>query len=129
MSIITIAQTPQYQISVQKEKNRAFLKINGFWRNAEQVSNYLTDWEKAVAELKPGFTLLTDATEMKIHPTSVRELHEKAQAYVIKAGVRKVAELQLNKVAELQLDSVSKDTKMPKQNFNTREEAELWLDK
>ena len=128
MSIITIAQTPQYQIDVQKEKNRAFLKINGFWRNPEQVSGYLSDWEKAVAELKPGFTLLTDATEMKIHPLTVRVSHEQAQILIIKAGVRKVAELQQNKVAELQLDTVSQDTKMPKKNFNEREEAEKWLD-
>lgn len=63
-----IAQNPQYEISVVIPKNRAYLKIIGFWRNPEQVSSYLDDWEKAIAILRPGFTLLADVREMKIHP-------------------------------------------------------------
>lgn len=124
----SIAQTPQYRLSVSKAKNRAYLTIIGFWRNSEEVSEYINDWKKAVAALNPGFTLLTDAREMKIHPVSVRELHEEAQALIVRAGVRKVAELQADKVAEMQLDGVSKETKMPKQNFNDPVKAEQWLD-
>ena len=123
-----IAQTPQYELSVSISKNRAYLRIIGFWRNPEQVPNYLQDWEKTVAVLKPGFTLVTDAREMKIHPATVRLLHEKAQAYIVKAGVFKVAEIQLDKIAEMQLDGVSQDTSMPKRNFNDPVEAEQWLD-
>lgn len=124
----SIAQTPQYRLSVSKAKNRAYLTIIGFWRNPEEVSEYINDWKKAVAALNPGFTLLTDAREMKIHPASVRGLHEEAQALIVRAGVRKVAELQADKVAEMQLDGVSKETKMPKQNFNDPVKAEQWLD-
>lgn len=123
-----IAQTPQYELSVSKPKNRAYLRIIGFWRNPEQVADYLEDWRKTVAVLKPGFTLLTDAREMKIHPASVRKVHEEAQAFIIKNGLLKVAELQLDKIAEMQLDGVSSDTNMPKKNFNNPEEAERWLD-
>lgn len=124
----SIAQNPQYELSVDKRKNRAYLKINGFWRNPEQVPDYINDWNKAVKELTNGFTLLTDATNMKIHPSTVRELHGKAQALIIKNGVKKVAELQADKIAEFQLDGVSKNTGMPKKNFNSRDEAEKWLD-
>lgn len=124
----SIAQTPQYELSVSKAKNRAYLIINGFWRGPEVVPEYINDWKKAVLALKPGFTLLTDAREMKIHPASVRSLHEEAQSLIVKAGVRKVAELQADKVAEMQLDGVSKETKMPKQNFTDQQEAEKWLD-
>lgn len=123
-----IAQTPQYELSVSTSKNRAYLRIIGFWRNPEQVPNYLEDWVKAVAALKPCFTLVTDAREMKIHPAAVRVLHEKAQAYIIKAGLFKVAEIQADKITELQLDGVSQDTSMPKRNFNDPVEAEQWLD-
>ena len=128
MQNISIAQTPQYELSVNKGKNRAYLKIIGFWRNPEQVPDYLNDWTRASTYLLPGFTLLTDATEMKIHPTAVRELHGKAQTLLVQKGVKKVAELQADKVAELQLDGVSKETQMPKRNFNDRQEAEKWLD-
>ncbi len=65
---------------------------------------------------------------MKIHPATVRGLHEEAQSLIVKAGVRKVAELQADKVAEMQLDGVSKETQMPKQNFNDPVKAERWLD-
>ena len=128
MSTVSIAQTPQYELSINRIKNRAYLRIIGFWRNTEQVPEYLNEWKKAVAGLRPGFTLLTDAREMKIHPSAVRELHGQAQALILSKGVKKVAELQADKVAELQLDGVSKETKMPKRNFNERQEAEKWLD-
>lgn len=123
-----IAQTPQYELAVNKVKNRAYLTINGFWRGPEEVPEYINDWKKAVAALKPDFTLLTDAREMKIHPASVRALHEEAQSLIVQAGVRKVAELQADKVAEMQLDGVSKETRMPKQNFTSQQDAEKWLD-
>lgn len=125
---MTIAQTPQYELSISKSKNRAYLRIIGFWRNPEQVSNYIEDWKQAVAALQPGFTLVTDAREMKIHPASVRKLHEEAQSLILKAGVLRVAEIQSDKIAEMQLDGVSKDTTMPKKNFNDPVEAEQWLD-
>lgn len=124
----TIAQTPQYELSVSKAKNRAYLTIIGFWRNPEEVSDYISDWKKAVAALSPGFTLLTDVREMKIHPGSVRTVHEEAQRLIVKAGVRKVAEIQADKVAEMQLNGVAKETNMPKQNFNDPAKAEQWLD-
>ena len=125
---MTIAQTPQYELSVSKAKNRAYLRIIGFWRNPEQVPTYLEDWKKAIAALQPGFTLLTDAREMKIHPAAVRKVHEEAQQLVMNGGLSKVAELQLDKIAEMQLDGVAKDTKFPKRNFNDPKEAERWLD-
>jgi hypothetical protein len=128
MTLIDINKTKQYAISVLPAKNRAYLRIIGFWRGPEIVPDYLNDWTKAISLLNRGFTLLTDASEMKTHPTSVRPLHEQAQAILIKAGVRKVAEVLKDDVAEMQLDSVAKTTQFPKKNFRTRIEAEVWLD-
>lgn len=128
MSIKTINNNKYYRIDVAPEKNRAYLKIIGFWRNAETVPDYLADWTKAVSSLTKGFTLLTDASEMKTHPADVRKLHEQAQAIILKGGVRKVAEVLKDDVAEMQLDAVAKTTQFPKRNFRTWEEAEGWLD-
>ena len=122
----TIANNKFYTLEVDPIKNRAFLKINGFWK-LNDVPNYLDDWDKTISFLRKGFTLLTDAREMAIHPSEVRAIHEKAQNKIIEAGVKKVAELQKAKVAEMQLDGVSKDTKMPKMNFNEKEKALEWL--
>lgn len=128
MSTVSISKTKQYVISVSPEKNRAYLKIIGFWKGPEIVPTYLEDWAKAVSKLKKGFTLVTDATEMKTHPKEVRKLHEQAQAMLLKAGVSKVAEILKDEIAEMQLDSVAKTTQFPKRNFKTAEEAEAWLD-
>ena len=128
MATTTIKDNKYYKIQISKEKNRAYLKIIGFWKNAEVVPDYLIDWTKATSALSKGFTLLTDASEMKTHPQEVRKLHEQAQAILLKAGVSKVAEILKDEVAEMQLDAVAKTTKFPKKNFRTVVDAEKWLD-
>ena len=128
MPLVKINDTKQYKISILPEKNRAYLKIIGFWRSPEVVPDYISDWTKAVALLRRGFTLLTDASEMKTHPQELRRLHEQAQAILLKAGVSKVAEILKDEVAEMQLDAVAKATQFPKKNFRLVEDAEKWLD-
>jgi hypothetical protein len=126
--MITIAENKQYSLEVDITKNRAFLKIKGFWRNQEDIPGYLQDWDEAISKLSKDFTLFTDATEMTIHPSDVRDVHSKAQGKIIKAGVKKVAELHSENVAVMQLNSVSDESGMPKKNFNDKEEAIKWLD-
>jgi hypothetical protein len=128
MEKINIAENKYYTISVDTAKNRAYLKIIGFWKNTEVVPSYLSDWQKALTYLKPGMTLLTDASEMLTHPQEVRKLHEQAQALVLKHNLTKVAEVVVNDISEMQLDSVAKTTKFPKKNFTDKEAAEMWLD-
>lgn len=124
----TIAENPYYILSAAPDKNRAYLKIIGFWRNLEVVSSYLDDWKKTLASVKPGFTLLTDATEMKTHPQELRKLHEDAQKLVFDAGLSKVAEVVKNDITEYQLDSIAETTAFPKKTFKSLEDAEKWLD-
>ncbi|MBA4057004.1 MAG: hypothetical protein C0490_19980 [Marivirga sp.] len=126
--MVKINDTKHYTISVFPEKNRAYLKIIGFWRSPEVVPDYLKDWSKATSLLSKGFTLLTDASEMKTHPQELRKLHEQAQAIILKAGVSKVAEILKDEVAEMQLNAVAKTTQFPKQNFRSAADAEKWLD-
>ncbi|MEJ1238750.1 hypothetical protein WBG78_11505 [Chryseolinea sp. T2] len=128
MTLIDINRTKQYTIAVSPAKNRAYLKIIGFWRGPDVVPDYIKDWTKAVSQLKKGFTLLTDASEMKTHPATVRSLHEEAQSILLKAGVSKVAEIIKDDVAEMQLDAVAKTTQFPKRTFKAQSEAEVWLD-
>ena len=128
MDSIKITDNPAYRLDVAPARNRAYLTIIGFWRSPEAVPNYLSDWKKALSYLQKGFTLLTDASQMKTHPQEVRKLHEQAQGLVLKAGVWKVAEVVKDDVAEMQMDSVAKTTQFPKKSFKSREEAEAWLD-
>ena len=92
------------------------------------MPQYLTDWKKAAALLKRSFTLLTDASEMKTHPQDVRKLHEEAQAFIMKSGIARIAELVEDDIAEIQLNAMAKNTQLPKMNFKVKIEAEQWLD-
>jgi len=123
-----IADNKEYSLSVSTSKNRAYLRLIGFWRNAGVVPEYLNDWKKALSDLKPGFSILTDASEMKTHPQDVKMLHAEAQKLVLAAGLAKVAEIIKNDVTEYQLDSLAQSTNFPKRSFKTAEEAETWLD-
>lgn len=124
----SIAENKLYHIHISKEKNRAYLKIIGFWRNPEAVPEYISDWRKSVSLLKKGFTLLTDASEMKTHPQEMRKVHEEAQKLVMEAGLTKVAEVIPNDITEYQLDSIAQSNGFPKKSFRSLEEAEKWLD-
>lgn len=128
MDMLTISDNDKYVLQVDTKKNRVYLRIIGYWRNVEAVSGYLSDWKKAINLTSRGFTLLTDASEMKTHPSDVKDLHLEAQAMIIKAGILKVAEVLKDDIAEMQLNAVAKQTRFPKKNFYIREEAEQWLD-
>ncbi|GHN02496.1 hypothetical protein WSM22_39850 [Cytophagales bacterium WSM2-2] len=129
MEIQHIADNTHYTLSVNREKNRAYLKIKGFWSNCESVPNYLSDWKKAASLLKRDFTLLTDASEMRTHPQEVRNLHEQAQRLIVNSGVMKIAEIVKDDIAEIQLNAMAKKTHLPKRNFRSTIEAEAWLNK
>lgn len=123
-----VAENKYYTISYSSSKNRVYLKIFGYWPTPESVPDYLDDWKKAIAQVTKGFTLLTDASEMSLHPKEVGKLHEKAQELILKGGVAKVAEVLKSAFAEVQLNSVAATTRFPKKNFRDPEEAERWLD-
>lgn len=123
-----VADNKHYLLAVNVDKNRAYLKIKGYWRNVDAVPQYIADWKKTTRLLRRNFTLLTDATQMKTHPQDVRKLHEEAQALLLKSGVVRIAELVQDDIAEIQLDAVAKASAFPKKNFRDQSQAELWLD-
>jgi len=127
MEVQHIANNSHYTLSVNREKNRAYLKIKGFWSKRDLVPDYLSDWKKATGLLKRDFTLLTDASEMRTHPQDVRNLHEEAQGIIVKSGVVKIAEIVKDDIAEIQLNAMAKKTHLPKRNFRSLNEAEEWL--
>ena len=127
--MVTIAQNARYELRYNPTKNRLYLRIIGFWPTVAAVPEYLADWKEALALTKPGFTLVTDAREMVIHPAEVRVLHEEAQKMITAAGSLHTAEIvKAANVSELQLDLLSKETGMPRSKFTAPDVAEAWLD-
>ncbi|MCC5945967.1 MAG: hypothetical protein JJT94_13630 [Bernardetiaceae bacterium] len=119
-----------YEIAYHSSKNRFYLRIKGFWKSeAQDVPNYLADWQRAVAMARPHFTLLTDLREAKTAPQEINELHQAAQQILVKAKVLIVAELiDENAFVEYQAEHWSRHSGMPRTKFKNPEEAEAFLD-
>lgn len=126
-----IAATPFYSIKADTTKNRIYYTIIGTWKSPSDVPNYLEDIKKAIRQIKPGFTILTDLTHAKTAMPEMKKLHEQAQSILISAGLSNVAEVFPEKdyILKMQVDKISETTKMKKQAFGSRKDAEQWLDK
>jgi len=123
-----VVKTVHYEIAVNEVKNRAYLKVIGFWRNADLVSGYVSDWRKTLTMLKPGFTLLTDLSTMITHPPEVLGVHQQVQKLVVEKKLRFTAEIKPKDiVTAMQVSKIAKASMMPVRQFASFEEAEAHL--
>ncbi|MHC2991522.1 hypothetical protein OB13_07980 [Pontibacter sp. HJ8] len=126
---ILIAKNDCYELFYSTGKNRIYLIILGFWKNRESVPGFLNDWDRALLHVQPSFTVLVDMRTMITHPQNMKSLHAEAQLKVKAAGVLQVANVMpSDKIASLQVGTIAEITQLPTSNFNTLQEAELWLD-
>lgn len=123
-----IYENQQYQIGIDKDKNRAFITIIGFWRNPEEVSEYLPDLDRALQQLQPDFTLLTDLSQMKPHPQALNPVHLAAQQLLLSRGLTQTAEVISSSIVQFQTDLLSKQSSMPLRQFKSLEQASAYLD-
>lgn len=127
--LLIIRQTSCYTLAYDASRVRLYYSILGYWKNEASVADLLTDWDKALSLVVPGFTLLADMRTMITHPQKLLKLHEKVHQKVAKAGVSKVANvLPADKIASLQVAAITTGTKIPLRNFDSLDEAMQWLD-
>jgi hypothetical protein len=126
--MIKIAQNTYYELDVNPEVNRIFLKIKGAWSKTSEVPNYLTHWAQALTLVKPGFSILSDIRESNEHSMAVRALHLESQRMVIAAGISQLAEIHtLNEPASEQAIERAHECNLPLNIFDSLEDAEAWL--
>ena len=124
-----IASNDFYNINLDSERNRVYLKIKGFWKDPSQVPEYMDDWKRVLEHVQTGFTVVSDVTEMKPPSTSVIPLHENAQRMLVEAGLDRTAEIVGDAVLlEIQLKQYADRSSMKRAEFGNKEEAEAWLD-
>lgn len=88
-----IAFRAEYQITVNPDKNRVFYKPFAEMNQAAALPHYLADWQLALAEVRPGFTILTDVTQMQAPNPHLLDTFVAAQSLLVAGGVRLVAEI------------------------------------
>lgn len=123
-----VISTDYYSISIDKAKNRMYLKLVGFWKTPDLVPNYPADLEKAGNMLPGKYTLVTDLTELAAIPVALNPVHHKAQEMLLKTGQTYTAEIVDNPVMKSVSKSIADTSGMKKKEFADRASAERWLD-
>ena len=88
-----IAFRPEYQITVDPVKNRIFYKFFAEMNSAQALPDFLPDWQRTLAQVQPGFTILTDTTQLTASHPDLLDTFVAAQALVLAHGVGTVAEI------------------------------------
>lgn len=121
----------QYAISVNSQKNQLFLEMWGDVVEHGLFGSFPDDWKEACALVRPGFTVLADYTKVGVF--ALPQIWSEAQKVILRAGVEKVAVFWGKKLlgklsTQESAKQASTEYAMRRRSFETREEAEAWLD-
>ena len=123
----TIAERESHSLSFDPAKNRLYLTIAGKYLPGS--STFVQDWKKARHLVSPGFTVLTDVSQIQLLPLDWIVISTKVQETFIEAGLAGTAEiLSESVVAEKQINTISWGSGIKKRVFTKRKAAETWLD-
>jgi hypothetical protein len=126
----TFEQTGMYSISVDKAKNRMHILFLGHWAVPEDIPKYIVHVEQATGMLTPGYTILAEILDKKPPTLKVTPIHKKGQQIMKEAGVSKTAVVVAKGqfLQKMSLSVVGRLSGMTVKTFNTRAEAEAWLE-
>ncbi len=124
-----IAKNENYEIYVNIEKNRSYIKVIGKWMSKDRVKDFFPDWKKAASFMKPNFTIFADIRLMGSMSKEVELLHQEIQVYLVEQGLLLTAQLaSADDLADYQIHRTTKRASLPIVKFGTQEEAENYLD-
>lgn len=124
-----IAFCPEYQITVEPDRNRIFYKHYAELAQAKELPNYLNDWRLALAIMQPGFTILSDMTDLPTVSDHLAELIGLAQQLVLGMGVRQVATVHAPSSETYYIsETVRAESALPVRTFTDLWEADKFLD-
>lgn len=126
---IEIAKNSNYEIYVDTEKNRSYIKVIGRWMNRNQVKDFFPDWKKAASYMKPNFTIFADIRLMGSMSKEVENLHQEIQVFLVEQGLLVTAQLaSADELADYQIHRSTQRSGLSIVKFDTREAAERYLD-
>lgn len=86
-----IAFRPEYQITAEPSRNRIFYKHFAALAAAQALPEYLHDWQQALDAMRPGFTILSDMTELDEVSGPLAGLFGQVQQMLDGRGLRMIA--------------------------------------
>jgi hypothetical protein len=120
-----------YEIHIDREKNRSYITLRGYWANRDTVPNLEEDFMSVPGQLQPEYTSLIDLCEFKTPGPDIMNLfihieNENAKEHVRKKAARVVTQ----PLEKLAADRIGKNAGVKENSafFNSIEDAEAWLD-
>lgn len=124
-----IAKNENYEIHVNEEKNRIYIKVIGKWISRDKVKDFFPNWKKATSYMQPNFTVFADVRLMGSMSKEVELLHQEVQVYLVEQGLLLTAQLaSVDDLADYQIHRSTQRANLPIVKFATQEEAENYLD-
>lgn len=126
-----VVSKDRYRIYLDLDMNRLYLEVWDDVVDPELFAQFPEDIRKACTLLRPGFTLLADYT--RVGAFFLPHIWEEAQAAVMEAGIAKSAvfwgkRLLGRMTTEESAKKASEEYARRRRSFETRAEAEAWLD-
>ncbi|WP_201982936.1 hypothetical protein [Hymenobacter rubidus] len=88
-----IALRAEYQITVDRAQNRIFYQNFAQMRTATTLPHYCDDWRAALAEVEPGFCILTDMQVVSENGADLLSGFQTVEQLIVQRGVQLVAEV------------------------------------
>jgi len=119
----------QDQARYDTAKNRIYIRFDGFM-NLERAQQLHDAYRDAIAQAKPGFTVVTYAQDYKPGGREVQDVVAKMVKMAEDGGCAKVARVVGdNPLGGMQINRLAKETtKYESRHFKTDVEAEAYLD-
>jgi hypothetical protein len=124
-----ITKNENYEIYVDTDKNRAYIKVIGKWLSLEKVQDFFPDWKRAASFMQPNFTIFADIRLMGSMSKDVEKLHQEIQTYLVEKGLLVTAQLaSVDDLADYQIHRSTQRSKLTIIKFGNIDEAECYLD-
>ena len=132
----TIMENDYYTLSIDEDKNRAYVILRGVWNDVSIAQDYLKYSKETVDRLTRGFTVLVDMR--KVTMPAEEKLQQilpyfvEATKFNEEAGIRKQAQIVEGDTKDVRTTArkVMKDSDFDEKmiQFYDPVEAEKWLD-
>jgi hypothetical protein len=124
-----IALRSEYQLMVETGRNCVFYQNFAAMQTAESLPHYLADWTAALAEVGPGFHILSDMQVVNQTSNALRADFQAVEQLIVTRGVRIVAEVHIPGLpTRRHTDEVTTAQAMPVRQFLSIWEAAHFLD-
>lgn len=124
-----ISTTDFYTIKVDQQKQRLYLKLNGFWQNPSVVKGYVNDVERSFNYFDKSFTCLADLSELMPYSSEVKNcVHKVVEKKLRTAGVKNSAQIMPTNFDTNELLEIDGGVGVSLNSFGDEEIAEMYLD-